>query len=116
MTRHEKDTDTLDPREAAELDALEAALAGSTADPEWAALVAAVRDEPPAAGDRAKEILNARVAAGFPRESRRPGWLHLPSRSRLLPALATASALVIGGVVVGTGGLGESSSDTSVSS
>ncbi len=113
MTRHENDT--VDPREAAELEALEAALAGSTADPEWAALVAAVRAEPPVAGDRARASLDARVAAGFPRESRRPGWLRLPSRGKLLPALAATSALVIGGVVLGTGSSDRSGSDASVS-
>ena len=36
-----------DTTEAAELAALEAALAGESSDPEWAALVAAVREDAP---------------------------------------------------------------------
>jgi hypothetical protein len=102
MSRHHDPIDTLDPAAAAELAALETALAGDAADPEWAALVAAVRDEAPAPRPRFTAELDDRVAAGFPRA--RPSWLRLPAR-RMLPALAVASTLLVGGVVVGTGTL-----------
>ncbi len=102
MSRHHDPTDTLDPAAAAELAALETALAGEAADPEWATLVAAVRDEAPAPRPRFMAELDDRVAAGFPRA--RPDWLRLPAR-RMLPALAVASTLLVGGVVVGTGTL-----------
>ncbi len=100
MSRH-PDPDTLDPAAAAELAALEAALAGDApADPEWAALVAAIREDAPAPRASFQCTLDERVAAGFPRS--RPGWLRLPAR-RVLPALAVASTLLVGGVVVGAG-------------
>lgn len=102
MSRHHDIINTLDPAAAAELAALETALAGDAADPEWAALVAAVRDEAPAPRPRFTAELDDRVAAGFPRA--RPDWLRLPAR-RMLPALAVASTLLVGGVVVGTGTL-----------
>ncbi len=66
MTRH-------DTPEAAELAALEAALAGDAPDAEWAALVRAVREDAPPPRSRSVQQLDARVAAGFPRE--RPRWL-----------------------------------------
>lgn len=67
MSRHQHDTDLdLDPAIAAELDALEAALAGQpSADPDLLALVAAVRED---AGDPRPEFrreLDAKAAAGF---------------------------------------------------
>jgi len=103
MSSHPDPTDALDPAAATELAALDAALAGDPADPEWAALVAAVRAEAPAPQPRFARALDDRVAAGFPRA--RPAWLRVPA-SRLLPTLAVASTLLIGGVVVGTGTLG----------
>jgi hypothetical protein len=102
MSRHHDPTDTLDAAAVAELAALDATLADDTADPEWAALVAAVRDEAPTPRPRFQAELDDRVAAGFPRA--RPAWLRVPAR-RMLPALAVASTLLIGGVVVGTGTL-----------
>jgi len=102
MSRHHDPTDTLDAAAVAELAALDATLAGDTADPEWAALVAAVRDEAPTPRPRFQAELDDRVAAGFPRA--RPAWLRVPAR-RMLPALAVASTLLVGGVVVGTGTL-----------
>lgn len=100
MSSHH-DTDTLDPVAAAELDALDVALAGDApADPDWAALVAAVREEAPVPRPGFRRALDDRVAAGFPRA--RPAWLRLPAR-RVLPALAVASTLLVGGVVVGAG-------------
>ena len=100
MSRHPNPAEPLDPAALAELAALDAALSGDAGDPEWAALVAAVREEAPAAGPRFRDDLDARVSAGFPRP--RPAWLRLPAR-RALPAFAVASALLVGGVVVGTG-------------
>jgi len=108
MSRHHDPTDTLDPAAAGELAALEAALAGDAADPEWAALVAAVRDEAPAPRPRFQAALDDRVAGGFPRA--RPAWLRVPAR-RVLPALAVASTLVIGGVVLSTGTLDGNGTD-----
>ena len=116
MSRHDDPAETLDPRAAAELAALDAALAGDGDDREWAALVAAVRAEPPVAGTHAARTLDERVAAGFPR--RRPGRPSLPSRRRLLPALAVGASLAIGGVVIAGGtsdpraGVSESASET----
>ncbi len=99
MTRH-PDTDTLDPAARAELDALEAALRGDPADPEWGALVAAVREEPPPRRLQDTASLDARVSAGFPRT--RPRWAVLPSLpSQLLPGLAVASVVLVFFGVIG---------------
>lgn len=96
MSRHHDSTDVLDPAVVAELAALDAALAGDSHDSEWAALVAAVRDEVPAASPGFARTLDERVTAGFPRT--RPAWLRLPQLRG--PALAVlACAVVLCGVV-----------------
>lgn len=104
MTRRHEPAETLDPATAADLAALDAALAGERSDAEWTALVAAMREATPAPRRAAAEALDARVAAGFPRwGSAAVGRAvpRLPAR-RLLPALAVASTLIAGGVVVAT--------------
>jgi acetolactate synthase regulatory subunit len=72
MTRRPThDHEPLEPAVAAELDALERALAGDPgADPDLAALVADVRADAPSMTDDFARSLDARVAAGFPREPR----------------------------------------------
>jgi hypothetical protein len=93
----------------ADLDALDAALAGAPeADPAWAALVADVRREEPVLRPGLRADLARDVAAGFPRGGRRAagaaagapgrarGWL----RRGLLPALAVSACVAVGGVVV----------------
>ena len=70
MRRHEP---TLDPAVAAELEALEAALAGDpAAEPELAALVRDVRAEAPAMAPDFRARLDDRVAGGFAKAPRRP--------------------------------------------
>jgi Domain of unknown function (DUF4349) len=69
---------TLDPVVAAELDALEAALAGDpAAEPELTALVRDVRAQAPAMDPAFRARLDGRVERGFakaPRRSQRPAW------------------------------------------
>jgi hypothetical protein len=102
-------SETLDPRVQADLDALDAAVAGAPeADPAWAALVADVRREEPVLRPGLRADLARDVAAGFPRGGRRAagaaagapgrarGWL----RRGLLPALAVSACVAVGGVVV----------------
>ncbi|WP_354699463.1 hypothetical protein DSM112329_05180 [Paraconexibacter sp. AEG42_29] len=107
MSRHQPHTDhDLDPTIAAELDALEAALAGTpSADPELLALVAAVREDavPPTMAFR--QDLDEQVAAGFPRRrSARsvPTWLWA-RRAIAGPAAAVAASALIALVVVAGG-------------
>ena len=64
---------TLDPAVAAELEALEAALAGDpAAEPELAALVRDVRAEAPTMAPDFRARLDERVAGGFAKAPRRP--------------------------------------------
>ncbi len=93
-------TDALDPATAAELAALDAALAGDPADSEWAALVAAIRQDAPTPRPRFRQALDERAAAGFPRE--RPAWLRTPRlHPRLVPTLAALSCVAVLLTVVG---------------
>ena len=96
-----RDTDTLDPVIARELDELEAALAGDpSADPQLLALVEDVRAErlDMEAGFAAR--LDERVEAGFPRPDAGPAaWLRgllEGHRARMLPALGVAATLLLG--------------------
>lgn len=103
MSRHRSETPTeLDPVIAAELHALEAALAGApSADPELLALVAAVRADAPAPEHAFRRELDARVAAGFPPAGGPRAWLATAQgwagahRRLLLPALGAAASLLI---------------------
>ncbi len=98
MTRHDTDID-LDPTIAAELQALEAALADVPgADPELVALVRKVRDEAPSMPLALRERLDADVAVGFPRKRRRwvaPAWM-----AGRLPLVVGAGAAVLVAAVV----------------
>jgi hypothetical protein len=105
---------------AAELEALEAALAGrSDADPELTALVRDVRADAPAPRPAFLADLDARVDAGFPRADRfgrlaaaLPGG----SRSRirfLAPAAGLAATVLAGIAVVGLTGGGTDGTPTS---
>ena len=96
--------ETLDPLVAAELAELDAALAGDAGTaPEWAALVAAIRDDAPEPSSRFHRELDERVAAGFPRA--RPTWLRLPRLAVAVPALASLLLLVgVAGVALQSGG------------
>jgi Domain of unknown function (DUF4349) len=100
----------LDPAVAAELEGLEAALAGDpAAEPELAALVRDVRMEAPAMSPAFRAQLDERVASGFargasgarrgggPRTGRFAGAL---DRRRLLPALGVAGCLLAALVAV----------------
>jgi hypothetical protein len=87
---------TLDPAIAADLEALEAALAGEpAAEPELAALVRDVRAEAPAMAPAFRARLDERVAEGFakaPRPRRR--------RGALVPALGVAGCVLAAVVAV----------------
>jgi hypothetical protein len=93
---------------AAELDALEAALAGRPdADPALLGLVAAVRDDAPAPRPDFRRELDARAAAGFPRgggggpralADAVQGWLSA-QRIGLVPALGAAATVIVALVV-----------------
>jgi uncharacterized protein DUF4349 len=101
---------TLDPAVAAELEALEAALAGdSAAEPELAALVRDVRADAPAMAPAFRARLDDRVERGFPKPTRsRP-------RRNLVPALAVAGcvlATLVAVVLVGGGSGDDSASST----
>jgi len=97
MIRHRAEPETIDPAVAAELDALEAALAGEPgAEPDLRALVRDVRADAPSMPLALRTRLDAGVAAGFPKAAR-------PKRRlarRALPFLAGAAAtlVVVGGV------------------
>jgi hypothetical protein len=99
MSRHRSDVD-LDPAVAAELEALEAALADAPgADPVLTQLVRDVRAEAPSMPLALRERLDRDVAAGFPRERRRR--LHLPTSiaGRVIPIVgAVAIAVAVVGI------------------
>ena len=100
MRRHEP---TLDPAVAAELEALEAALAGDpAAEPELAALVRDVRAEAPAMTLEFRSRLDRRVERGFERALPRRRFQLRP----LIPALGVAGCVVaaIVAVVLTAGG------------
>jgi hypothetical protein len=101
MHRHEP---TLDPAVTAELEALEAALAGDpAAEPELAALVRDVRADAPAMAPAFRARLDDRVADGFAKAPRKA----TPSRRRaLMPAFGVAGCVLAAlvAVVLGAGG------------
>jgi hypothetical protein len=101
MRRHEP---TLDPAVTAELEALEAALAGHpAAEPELAALVRDVRAEAPAMAPDFRARLDRRVERGFERALPRR---RLPSLRPMIPALAVAGCVLAAlvAVVLSAGG------------
>jgi hypothetical protein len=101
MRRHEP---TLDPAVAAELDALEAALAGDPgAEPELAALVRDVRAETPAMAPDFRARLDRRVERGFERALPRRRFASLRP---VIPALAVAGCVLAAlvAVVLSAGG------------
>jgi hypothetical protein len=101
MRRHEP---TLDPAVAAELDALEAALAGDPgAEPELAALVRDVRAETPALAPDFRARLDRRVERGFERALPRRRFASLRP---VIPALAVAGCVLAAlvAVVLSAGG------------
>jgi hypothetical protein len=88
---------TLDPAMAAELQALEAALAGDpAAEPELAALVRDVRAEAPAMEPAFRAQLDRRVDRGFERTPTRKRFALRP----LIPALGVAGCVVAGIVAI----------------
>ncbi len=104
---------TLDPAVAAELEALEAALAGDpAAEPELTALVRDVRAQAPVVQPAFRARLDERVAEGFVKAPR-------PQRERrrrnLVPALGVAGCVLAAIVAVAVTG-GGSGSDSSSSS
>src|SRR4051812_3856182 len=101
MRRHEP---TLDPAVAAELEALEAALAGHpAAEPELAALVRDVRAEAPAMAPDFRARLDRRVERGFERTLPRRRFASLRP---MIPALAVAGCVLAAlvAVVLSAGG------------
>src|SRR3954447_14398366 len=95
MRRHEP---TLDPAVAAELEALEAALAGHpAAEPELAALVRDVRAEAPAMAPDFRARLDRRVGRGFERPLPRRRFASLRP---MIPALAVAGCVLAALVAV----------------
>ena len=103
MRRHEP---TLDPAVAAELEALEAALAGDpAAEPELSALVRDVRAETPAMAPDFRARLDERVAGGFAKAPRRPRR-RFASLRPMVPALGVAGCVVAGlvAIVLSSGG------------
>lgn len=101
MRRHEP---TLDPAVAAELEALEAALAGHpAAEPELAALVRDVRAEAPAMAPDFRARLDRRVERGFERPLPRRRFASLRP---MIPALAVAGCVLAAlvAVVLSAGG------------
>jgi Domain of unknown function (DUF4349) len=107
MRRHEP---TLDPAVAAELEALEAALAGDpAAEPELAALVRDVRAEASAMAPDFRARLDDRVTEGFAKAPRRART----RRRDLVPALAVAGcvlAALVAVVLSADGGSNDSAS------
>jgi uncharacterized protein DUF4349 len=104
---------TLDPAVAAELEALEAALAGDpAAEPELAALVRDVREHAPAMESGFRARLEGRVAEGFVKAPR-------PQRQRrrrnLVPALGVAGCALAAIVAVALAGGGGGSDHASSS-
>ena len=103
---------TLDPAEAAELQALEAALAGDpAAEPELAALVRDVRAEAPAMDLSFRARLDERVEHEFAKAPRRQRFALRP----LIPALGVAGC-VLAAIVAVTLTVGGGSNDNSNSS
>jgi hypothetical protein len=104
----------LDPAVAAELEALEAALAGDpSADPELATLVRDVRMEAPAMSPAFRAQLDERVERGFGRERSGPRRTLL-ARRPLIPALGVAGCLLAGlvAVLLATSGSNDDSAST----
>jgi hypothetical protein len=103
-----RDTTTLDPAVAAELEALEAALAGDpAAEPELAALVRDVRADAPAMAPGFRARLEERVERGFERTSRK----RLHSLRPMIPALGVAGCVLAALVAVVLSAGGGSSDD-----
>ncbi len=102
---------TIDPAVAAELEALEAALAGDpAAEPELAALVHDVRDQAPAMEPAFRARLDARVERGFataPRARQRRAWR---SWAPALGVTGCVLAALVALVVSGGGGSNDSAS------
>jgi hypothetical protein len=110
MRRHEP---TLDPAVAAELEALEAALAGHpAAEPELAALVRDVRAEAPAMAPDFRARLDRRVESGFERALPRRRFASLQP---MIPALAVAGCVLAAlvAVVLSAGGGSDGASSSS---
>ena len=104
----------LDPAVAAELEALEAALAGDpTAEPELATLVRDVRMEAPAMSPAFRAQLDERVESGFGREPAPPRRALLRRRP-LIPALGVAGCLLAAlvAVLIATGGSNDDNAST----
>jgi hypothetical protein len=92
-----RETTPLDPAVAAELEALEAALAGDpAAEPELAALVRDVRADAPAMAPGFRARLDERVERGFERAPRR----RLQSLRPMVPALGIAGCVLAALVAV----------------
>ena len=103
-----RDTTTLDPAVAAELEALEGALAGDpAAEPELAALVRDVRADAPAMASGFRARLEERVERGFERTSRK----RLHSLRPMIPALGVAGCVLAALVAVVLSAGGGSSDD-----
>jgi hypothetical protein len=104
---------TLDPAVAAELEALEAALAGDpAAEPELAALVRHVRGHAPVMETGFRARLDERVAGGFAKAPRSP---RARRRRNLMPALGLAGCVLAAVVAVAVSG-GSSSERNSAGS
>ena len=103
MRRHEP---TVDPAVAAELEALEAALAGDpAAEPELSALVRDVRAQTPAMAPDFRVRLDERVAGGFAKAPRRARRRFAALRP-MVPALGVAGCVIAGlvAIVLSSGG------------
>lgn len=101
------DSEVLDPKVAAELAELEAALAGTpSASSDLVALVADVRTDAPPPRAEFRAELDAQVARDFRPEGGPGAWLAAllakaaPRRSMLLPAMGLATTMIVGLVVV----------------
>ena len=103
-----RETTPLDPAVAAELEALEVALAGDpAAEPELAALVRDVRADAPAMAPGFRARLDERVERGFERAPRR----RLQSLHPMIPALSVAGCVLAALVAVVLSAGGGSSDD-----
>jgi hypothetical protein len=113
MRRHEP---TLDPAAAAELEALEAALAGDpAAEPELAALVRDVRADAPAMAPDFRARLDRRVERGFERALPRRRFASLRPMIPALGAAGCVLAAVVAVVVLSAGGGSNGSASSSSS-
>ena len=111
MRRHEP---TLDPAAAAELEALEAALAGDpAAEPELAALVRDVRADAPAMAPDFRARLDRRVERGFERALPRRRFASLRPMIPALGAAGCVLAAVVAVVVLSAGGGSDGSAGSS---